>query len=135
MINRMLLLIIPAFVLATGLLAGKAHAAEAAGPTNAEIATTPSQFLRLEITSNCSSKGAVFKIVNRGAKWPRRGTLRLFHADNKSQMTERKLRLASNQKVSFVIKKELLDGRPIGLWIEPEWYERGFEYDARVSCK
>ncbi|MCK5445084.1 MAG: hypothetical protein KAI73_05625 [Rhodospirillaceae bacterium] len=141
MINRKLWLMIPLVMLAAGLLAGSSAQAsetsfeeEATGSELPQIAAMSGQFLKLEITSTCSDKGAIFKIVNRGEKWPRRGVLRLFHTDNTDQMSERKLRLASNQKVSFIIKKELLDGRPLGLWIEPEWYERSFAYDARINC-
>ena len=99
-----------------------------------ELAAITPVFLQMEITSSCTEKGSVFRIINRGKKWPRHSVLRLYYSDDKSVMTERKLRLAKNQKVSFVIKKEKSKGRPIGMWIEPEWYERDFGYDAKAAC-
>lgn len=99
-----------------------------------ELAVIAPMFLQLEITSSCTEKGPVFRIINRGKKWPRHGVLHLYRTDDKSAMTERKLRLAPNQKVSFVINKEKSRGRPIGIWIEPEWYKREFSYDARATC-
>lgn len=101
----------------------------------AEVAVSPPAFLKLEITSSCTDKGAVFKIINRGGKWPRTGFLRLYHADDKSLLGERRLRLGSGQKVSFVVKKKIAKGRPVAIWIEPEWYDREFEFDANLNCK
>lgn len=101
----------------------------------AEVAVSPPVFLKLEITSSCTDKGAVFKIINRGGKWPRTGFLRLYHADDKSLLGERRLRLGSGQKVSFVVNKKIARGRPVAIWIEPEWYDREFEFDANLNCK
>lgn len=109
--------------------------AQAADPVSqAQIAATPPVFLQLEITSTCTDKGAVFKIINRGGKWPRTGFLRLYHADSKTMIGERRMRLAPGQKVSFVVKDKISKGRPVAVWIEPEWYKRDFEFDASVSC-
>ena len=102
--------------------------------SQAQIAATPPVFLQLEITSSCSDKGAVFKIINRGGKWPRTGFLRLYHADSKSMIGERRMRLAPGQKVSFVVREKISKGRPVAVWVEPEWYKREFEFDARASC-
>ena len=89
----------------------------------------------MEITSSCTEKGAVFKIINRGAKWPRTGYLRLYRADTKAPIGERRLRLAPGQKVSFVVKDKVMKGRPVAVWVEPEWYKREMEYDATINCK
>ena len=103
--------------------------------SQAEVAVTPPAFLQLEITSACTEEGAVFKIINRGVKWPRTGYLRLYHADSKSLLGERRLRLAPGQKVSFVVKKKVMNGHPVAVWVEPEWYKREMEYDASITCK
>lgn len=110
-----------------------AQAAESAD--QAQIAVTPPVFLQLEITSTCTPEGVLFKIINRGDKWPRTGFLRLYHADDKSLISERRLRLGQGQKVSFVVKETVTQGRPVAVWVEPEWYKRDFEYDANLSCK
>ncbi len=109
--------------------------AQSAGSrVSAEVAVSPPAFLQLEITSACTEKGAVFKIINRGGKWPRTGFLRLYHADNKSMIGERRLRLAPGQKVSFVVKNKVMKKRPVAVWVEPEWYQREMEYDASIKC-
>ena len=110
-------------------------AADAAGSVvQAQVAVTPPVFLQLEITSACTDKGTVFKIINRGNKWPRTGFLRLYHADDKSLIGERRLRLGAGQKVSFIVKDKIAKGRPVAVWVEPEWYKRDFEYDANMKC-
>lgn len=120
---------VAALLMATPLLS------QAAGPVNqAQVAVTPPVFLQLEITSACTEDGAVFKIINRGAKWPRTGFLRLYHADDRSLIGERRLRLGAGQKVSFVVKDKISQGRPVAVWVEPEWYKRDFEFDANLSC-
>ncbi|MBL4615315.1 MAG: hypothetical protein JKY27_10650 [Magnetovibrio sp.] len=43
-----------------------------------QIAAAPPAFLRMDITSTCVDGGAVFKLINRGGKWPRTGNLRLY---------------------------------------------------------
>lgn len=101
----------------------------------AQVAVTPPVFLQLEITSSCTDKGAVFKIINRGGKWPRTGYVRLYHADDKSIIGERRLRLAPGQKVSFVVKDKIMKGRPVAVWVEPDWYKREMEFDASTSCR
>ena len=106
--------------------------AQVASP--AEVAVTPPSFLQLEITSACTDKGAVFKVINRGVKWPKNGYLRLYLADNKSLLGERRLRLAPGQKVSFVVKNKVMNGHPVAIWVEPEWYKREMEYDASIKC-
>jgi len=100
----------------------------------AQVAVSPPVFLQLEITSACTDKGTVFKIINRGNKWPRTGFLRLYHADDKSLIGERRLRLGAGQKVSFVVKNKVSMGRPVAVWVEPEWYKRDFEFDANLNC-
>jgi len=109
---------------------------QAAEPVNqAQVAATPPVFLQLEITSACNEDGALFKIINRGGKWPRTGFLRLYHADDKTLIGERRLRLGEGQKVSFVVKNKIAQGRPVAVWVEPEWYKREFEFDANLACK
>jgi len=114
---------------------GLTTAAQAQMIAQSEVAATPPVFLRLEITSACTDKGAVFKVINRGEKWPRTGYLRLFYADSNTVIGERRLRLAPGQKVSFVVKDKVMNGHPVAVYVEPEWYEREMEYDASIKCQ
>ena len=100
----------------------------------AEIAVAPPVFLRLDVSASCVDNGAVFKLTNRGVQWPRSGLLKLYYADDQTLIGQRRLRLADNQRVSFVVKEELIAGRPIAVWVEPKWYDRAFEFDASTSC-
>ena len=109
-----------------------AHAQELLA--QAEVAATPPVFLRLEVTSGCTENGAIFKVINRGEKWPRTGFLRLYYADTKTVIGERRLRLASGQKVSFLVQPKVMQGHPVAVYIEPEWYKREMEYDASIKC-
>lgn len=99
-----------------------------------QVAVTPLVSLQLEVTSNCTDKGVVFKIFNRGTKWPQTGFLRFYAADSKTLLREHRLRLLRRQTVSFVVEDETMKGSPIAVWVDPQWYERKFEFDANVSC-
>jgi len=100
-----------------------------------DIAVPPPSLLRLSITAACGDDGAVFKLVNRGQKWPRTGMLRLYYTDDNTLIGERRLRLADNQRVSFKVKHKIMDGRPVGVWVKPDWYQRAFNLDAAMTCK
>lgn len=119
--------LLPPFALTNDLLAAELLA-------QTQIATAPPTFLRMEITSTCVDGGALFKLINRGAKWPRTANLKLYYADDRSFIGQRRLRLAGNQRVSFVVKDKVLSGRRVAVWVQPEWYSRDSEFDASLSC-
>lgn len=109
-------------------------AGSAEDKTDPEVAVVAPVYLQLEITSSCTEEGAIFKVINRGGKWPGSGYLRLYLADDKSLLGERKLRLGPGQKVSFKVKHDVMAGHPVAIWVEPEWYKREMEYDASIDC-
>lgn len=100
----------------------------------AQIITPPLEKLSLHISSACGETGAVFKVTNKGAHWPRTGLLKLYYADDNTLIGQRRLRLADQQKISFLVKKTIAAGRPVAVWIEPQWYERDFTFDAALTC-
>lgn len=108
-----------------------AHAQQAAG---AEIALVRPVFLQLEITASCTERGAVFKIINHGPKWPQKSVFRLYRATGKLLVTERSLRLAEGQKVSFVVKHKVMQGNRFAVWVDPSWYKREMKFDASIRC-
>lgn len=109
-------------------------AAHAEPAVQQEVAVIPPVFMQLEITSHCTESGAVFKIINRGPKWPKTGFLRLYRVDGKSLVGERRLRLAEGQRASFVVKNKVMAGSRFGVWIDPTWYKREMEFDASIRC-
>lgn len=108
------------------------HGAEILAQT--EIAAAPLAAMRMEVVGTCNKDGALFKVVNRGPKWPRTGNLKLYYADDNSLIGQRRLRLAGNQRVSFVVRKNVMSNRPVAVWVDPEWYNRSFRFDAALEC-
>lgn len=90
--------------------------------------------LQLETTSSCTEKGAVFKIINRGVRWPKSSFLRLYKGDEKFPLAKRRLRMAKGQKVSFIVKKKQMKGERVSIWVEPTWYKRTRKLDASIVC-
>ena len=121
-----------AAVAATAFLTPQAKSAELLAQR--DIAAAPPEPLSLDIASTCQDGGGLFMIANRGTKWPRTGNLKLYYADDHSLIGERRLRLAGNQRITFVVKDTVMKGRPVAVWIDPGWYKRAFKADASLSC-
>lgn len=91
--------------------------------------------VNVEIVSACVDNTAMFKIVNRGEMWPQLGKLKIYEIENgqRRELTARTMRFAEGQKASFRMKNP--GAASIGIFVEPSWYDRPFQYDAEVSCK
>ncbi|HEY9080874.1 hypothetical protein [Magnetovibrio sp.] len=126
--------IVGAVLAFTAGLVGVSSSSAAELIAQAEIAAAPPAVLRVDVSSACVGQGAVFKIVNRGSQWPRTSLLRLYYTDDNSLIGQRRLRLADNQRVSFAVNDKVAAGRPIGVWLDPGWYKRGFQFDAEATC-
>lgn len=102
----------------------------------AESAQTTAGFLRMEIMTNCKNGNAFFRVRNAGEAWPKSSTFALYHVGKggKKLIAKRRIRLKDGQRASFRVKAGKLPDGPIGLWIQPGWYEREFAYDATVDC-
>lgn len=131
--SKLLMAVSIAALSASMLATYDANAAEMLAQT--QIAAAPPTMVRMDITSTCGADGAVFKLINRGGKWPRTGNLKLYYADDHTLIGQRRLRLAGNQRVSFVVKDKVMSGRPVAVWVEPQWYQRTFVYDASLNCQ
>ncbi|MBO6521267.1 MAG: hypothetical protein JJ900_10125 [Rhodospirillales bacterium] len=90
--------------------------------------------VNVEVISACIDGVASFKVVNQGEKWPELGKLRVYQISNGQarELTARTMRFAEGQQASFRMKSQ--DNSSIGLFVEPSWYDRPFQYDAEVSC-
>jgi len=91
--------------------------------------------LNIEIVAKCIKKTPVFQVTNLGSKWPRSGAIGIYRTVGKTKMTERRVRLANSQRMTF---KAWQNGKPatgeVGLWLDPAWTRRGFAYDSRITC-
>lgn len=90
--------------------------------------------VNLDIKSLCVNGVATFKIFNRGERWPRMGTLKVYRVepDGLKPVSERKMRFAQGQTASFRMKKA--GENKMALYVEPSWYERSFQQDAEIQC-
>ena len=91
--------------------------------------------LDLGILVGCKGKVATIKIKNNGAIWPKLAELQLYNAGKREILIKRKMKLKSNQIVSFNIKTNKFGADLIGVWVNPTWYKRHFEYDSVVNCQ
>lgn len=140
-----LLAIISVFAVVTG-SAGLAAAQQRAVPLPLEqrqgaevnivdLAQANGETVNLEIISACVQGTATFKIVNLGDKWPELGKLKVYHIfeGQTKEVSARQMRFARGQKASFRMKN--VGEAHIGLFVEPSWYDRPFQYDAEVACQ
>lgn len=117
------------------LLLGVAPAIAEKTTAQTEVALLSNYPLKINISSGCVSDGAIFKIINTGSKWPQTARLKLYFADDMKLIAERRIRLASQQQLSFIVGDEIKEGRPVAVWLDPQWYERPFAFDAKLNCK
>jgi len=115
-----------------------------AGPSDAQQTTKKVQAITLaqvgagavdlEIKSLCVNGVATFKILNRGERWPKMGTLKVYRveAGGLKPVSERKMRFAKGQTASFRMKKA--GENKMALYVEPSWYDRPFQQDAEIQC-
>jgi hypothetical protein len=91
--------------------------------------------VNIEIISGCVDNVASFKVVNRGEMWPELGKLKIYEiADGQArELTARTMRFAEGQQASFRMKNP--GETSIGIFVEPSWYDRPFELDAKVDCR
>jgi hypothetical protein len=98
----------------------------------AEAGTAPP--IDLDFAAVCSEGSANFKMTNKGHAWPTAGNFNVYRVDGDRMVTQRRMRLAANQVVSFKVKATPGIPTALGLFVEPEWYSRDFRYDATLTC-
>ena len=93
------------------------------------------QELAVKISATCRDGLAVFQITNLGNKWPRLGEISLYRTDTNGMLSQRRARMVEGQEMLVTVPAHVARGiGEVGLYIEPAWYSRKFEYDARISC-
>jgi len=102
--------------------------------TLATADAAPLQKIDVTVKSLCTEKGTHFNILNNGPKWPQKAKLKIFFADDKSEITVRKVKLGQGHSVSFRIRTKVAAGRPLAVYVDPEWYQRQFKFDATQKC-
>lgn len=109
--------------------AGIPEALAQQAPQLAQAAT-----VNVDITTVCEERNAVFKVVNKGVEWPTVAKFSVYRVKGNTLVSQRRMRLASNQVASFRVKAGGPEQVELGIFIEPEWYTREFTLDAKVSC-
>lgn len=126
------------FLLAVGGIAWMTGVFPFASPTAPSIhprsTATYSKKINLGITATCEEGKVTFKVTNKGKRWPKTGTFRIYRLDNETVIVTRKLQLAYKQTATFSTLKDKLGAGGAGLWVKPSWYSRDFSYDAIVNC-
>ena len=91
--------------------------------------------LSLEINAICEGKTPTFQITNLGERWPRLAEISIYRTDTNGMMTQRRLRMTNSQQMIFKLPDSMVQtGSEFGIYIQPTWYERAFQYDATVKC-
>ncbi len=97
----------------------------------------PAGALKLNIATSCENGNAIFKVTNRGGAWPKSSTFGIYRmgSGDKQVVSSRRMRLKANQTSTFRIKASKNPTGQLGLFVDPSWYKRGFDYDATVRCR
>jgi hypothetical protein len=91
--------------------------------------------LSLEVNAICEGKTPAFQITNVGDRWPRLAEIAIYRTDTNGMVTQRRLRMTNSQQMIFKLPDSLgAEGSEYGLYVQPTWYDRVFQYDATVKC-
>ncbi len=92
--------------------------------------------LDLEVSARCRGRTPVFSVINLGDGWPRLGNINIYQTAGRTIITKRRLKLDSAQKATFNVHARVgaLAGE-VGVWIQPSWTDRPFQYDAKITCR
>ncbi len=99
-----------------------------------ELAAAPADVFDFNVSVKCQGGSVQFMIVNTGTAWPEPGKIEIYWTEVKRLVHERRLRLGAGQRVTFRIPGVAGKNFEFGLWINPSWFERPFDYDARIKC-
>lgn len=92
--------------------------------------------LSLEVNAICEGVVPTFQITNLGERWPRLAEISIYRTDTNGMVTQRRLRMTNSQQMVFKLPDNISqDGAEFGIFVQPSWYERAFQYDATVKCK
>lgn len=102
-------------------------------PDSAELASR----VELEVSTVCSNGISKFRVKNRGADWSSASSFSIYRIEdnNKYRVSSRRMRLKNGQVVSFTVKKSHNPSGSLGLFVDPAWYARPFNYDATLTCQ
>ncbi len=91
--------------------------------------------LDLEISAKCDGRTPVFQVTNLGDRWSRLAAISIYRTDGKAMVTKRRMKLESSQQATFKVRKrgKALAGE-VGMFIQPSWANRPFQYDSKITC-
>ena len=100
-------------------------------------AAVSSGVLRLDVQTSCENGSTVFKVTNQGGAWPKSSVFGIYRMGGatKQVISSRRMRLKANQSSTFRIKASKNPTGELGLFVDPSWYKRGFDYDAVARCR
>ncbi|HEX9569574.1 MAG TPA: hypothetical protein VF987_07835 [Rhodospirillales bacterium] len=99
-----------------------------------QSAAMPKDLLDMKVTVKCQGGDAVFMIVNHGKAWPEPGVISVYWTGVTRLVHERRMRLGAGQRITFRVPGVAGDNFEFGLWVNPSWFKRQFDYDARIKC-
>lgn len=88
----------------------------------------------MNVSISCKDGDATFTVTNKGTAWPGVGNLSVFTTGAEKLIHNRRLRLNAGQRVTFRVPGVAGDNLEFGLWVDPSWFKRDFEYDAKITC-
>lgn len=131
-------------VLGLAVIAGGNVAVADTGTLNAPAITRSNDVLEIAqarlprldtvIDAHCEGETAVFRIFNRGAKWPKMGLVQIVGPDGRKVLVKRKMRFAKNQSATMRYKKAGNYPDGVSLYIDPIWDAAAPSTEKHLRC-
>jgi len=102
--------------------------------SNVEIAQVRVPRLDTIVKAHCEGGTAVFRICNRGAKWPKMGLVQIIGPDGHKILVKRKMRFAKDQSATLKYKKAGRYPGGVSLYIDPVWDNLARSTTKHLRC-
>ncbi|MBT6095247.1 MAG: hypothetical protein HOH04_10215 [Rhodospirillaceae bacterium] len=113
--------------------------ATAAGQEEApdvELAAIQVGELNLNVAGSCEGGNAAFRVTNMGKAWPKLATVSIYRVGNgePKRISARRMRFSDGQQATFKVPPAKNPTGRLGLFVDPSWAKRTFEFDATLTC-
>jgi len=98
------------------------------------LAAAATGALDMKVSASCKNGNATFTVTNKGQAWPGVGNLSVYSTGVTKLIHHRRMRFGPGQRVTFRVLGSAGGNAEMGLWVDPSWFKRSFEYDARIKC-
>jgi hypothetical protein len=89
----------------------------------------------VEVNARCDGTNTIFEVVNLVSNWLGAAAVGVYRVREVGIVEKQVRRLASKQRLTMRVAPERGRGvEQLGVWVQPSWLLRDFQFDAQITC-